>query len=263
VPYAIPFFLIFVLIEYLLSLRKKRESYHKKDFLAAVVIGLGSVAINSVFKFFNVAAFLLVYELVPWKLPSNVVSFFICFLTLDLCRYWAHRVSHFNRFWWASHVPHHSSRYLNLSVGFRLSWTQPLKIIFFLPVAFLGFNPLEILICHQIAVLYQFWIHTEYINRLPKWIEFIFVTPSHHRVHHGSNPRYLDKNFGSTFIIWDRIFGSFQPEKEKPIYGLTKNVNSYNPLFLVFHEWIDIIRDLKRSQSWNEAMKMLFGRPKG
>jgi hypothetical protein len=126
---------------------------------------------------------------------------------------------------------------------------------------FMGFNPFVFFICHQVAVLYQFWIHTEYIKKLPKPIEFFFTTPSHHRVHHGSDAHYLDKNYGSTFIIWDRIFGTFMPEGERPTYGITKPVTSYNPVYLVFHEWVDIVKDLREANSFNEVWRILFGKP--
>tara|TARA_R110000744_G_scaffold370799_2_gene481524 strand:- start:1177 stop:1707 length:531 start_codon:yes stop_codon:yes gene_type:complete len=125
----------------------------------------------------------------------------------------------------------------------------------------MGFNPFVFFICHQVAVLYQFWIHTEYIKKLPKPIEYFFVTPSHHRVHHGSDEHYLDKNYGSTFIIWDRIFGTFMEEKERPTYGITKPVTSYNPVYLVFHEWVDIVKDIRKAKDSKEVYQILFGKP--
>lgn len=149
----------------------------------------------------------------------------------------------------------------NWSVSFGLGWTQHIKIIFFIPIALAGFHPVVFFICHQIAVLYQFWIHTEYIRKLPKPIEYIFTTPSHHRVHHARNDKYLDKNYGSTFIIWDRIFGTFQAEEEQADYGITNPVKSYNPVYLCFHEWMDIIKDIKNSKSLKEAYVMTFVRP--
>ena len=125
----------------------------------------------------------------------------------------------------------------------------------------MGFDPFVFFICHQIAVLYQFWIHTEYITKLHPAVEYVFTTPSHHRVHHASDAHYLDKNYGSTFIIWDRMFGTFMPEAKRPTYGITKPVNSYNPVYLVFHEWMDIVKDLSKSKSPKEAWKVLFGKP--
>jgi len=158
-------------------------------------------------------------------------------------------------------VPHHSSEQYNFSVSFRLSWVQGFKVLFFLPVAMAGFHPVVFFICHQIAVLYQFWIHTEMIDKLPRPIEFIFTTPSHHRVHHAKDDHYLDKNYGSTFIIWDRMFGTFQPELNTPNYGITKPPESYNPVYLVFHEFIDIWKDLKQAEGWKEYLWILFASP--
>jgi sterol desaturase/sphingolipid hydroxylase (fatty acid hydroxylase superfamily) len=133
--------------------------------------------------------------------------------------------------------------------------------VFFIPVAMMGFHPVVFFICHQIEVLYQFWIHTEYIRKLPKPIEYIFTTPSHHRVHHATNAKYIDKNYGSTLIIWDRMFGTFQPEEEQANYGITKPLSTYNPITLVFHEWRDIFRDVSKAKNLKEARKYLFGRP--
>jgi sterol desaturase/sphingolipid hydroxylase (fatty acid hydroxylase superfamily) len=197
----------------------------------------------------------------PWRIPPAWWSYILCVVWIDFWRYWAHRIAHENRFWWATHVTHHNSEKYNWSVSFRLGWTQHIKIIFFIPVALTGFHPVVFFIAHQIEVLYQFWIHTEYIRKLPKPIEFLFTTPSHHRVHHARNGKYLDRNYGSTLIIWDRIFGTFQPEEEQPDYGITKPVNSYNPVFLNFHEWMDIVQDVRESRSFKEAMTMIFARP--
>ncbi|HYH57167.1 MAG TPA: sterol desaturase family protein, partial [Anseongella sp.] len=143
-----------------------------------------------------------------------------------------------------------------------LSWTQHIKFIFFVPVILIGFDPFVFFICHQIAVLYQFWIHTEYIKKLPAPIEYVFTTPSHHRVHHASDKQYLDKNYGSTFIIWDRMFGTFMEERERPTYGITKPVKSYNPIYLVFHEWADIVRDMRKARSFKEGYDILFSPPR-
>jgi sterol desaturase/sphingolipid hydroxylase (fatty acid hydroxylase superfamily) len=180
---------------------------------------------------------------------------------VDLCRYWAHRIAHEQRLWWATHVTHHSSEEMNFTVSFRTGWTNSIKFIFFSPVPFLGIDPFTFFICHQAAVLYQFFVHTQLVKKLPKPIEYIFVTPSHHRVHHGTNAAYIDKNYGSTFIIWDRLFGTFAPEEEKPVYGLTTPVKSYNPVFLVFHEWIALWHDLRHAKSVKEALKIMFKPP--
>lgn len=261
IPYAAPVLFVLVLLEYILSLYKNRDVYVGKDFMAASVIGIVNGIISAVIKLGLFAIILFFYNLVPWQIPHTWWSYILCIVSIDFFRYWAHKVAHEQLFWWATHVTHHSSQQYNFSVSFRLSWTQHIKIIFFIPVVLMGFHPIVFFICHQIEVLYQFWIHTEFINKLPKPIEYIFVTPSHHRVHHATNPQYIDKNYGSTFIVWDRIFGTFEPEVEKPIYGITEQVNSYNPVYLVFHVWIDIVNGLKKVTSLKEAYKLLFGKP--
>lgn len=263
IVYAIPVMLSLVLVEYLISLKKKRDTYEGKEFWSSVGIGIGNLLSSAVAKGFNFWVFWLCYYISPMPIiPVTWWSFILCFILLDLCRYYAHRVGHEQRIWWSTHVTHHSSERYNFAVSFRLSWIQHLKVIFFTPVALVGFDPFVIFICHQVAVLYQFWIHTEYINKLPAPFEYIFVTPSHHRVHHGRNPKYLDKNYGSTFIIWDRIFRTFQVEEEKVDYGITKPVNSYNPVKLVFHEFVDIMKDVFSKDRKESLWKTIFGPPK-
>ncbi len=259
--YAAPVMFILVALEWYISYRQKKEYYNSKDTFAATAIGLVNVAISAAIKIATFGLILFFYNLVPWSIPMTWWSFILCIIWIDFWRYWAHRVAHENRFWWATHVTHHSSEKYNWSVSFRLGWTQHIKVIFFIPVALVGFHPVVFFICHQIEVLYQFWIHTEYIRKLPKPIEYIFTTPSHHRVHHARNDKYLDKNYGSTFIIWDRIFGTFQPEEEQADYGITNPVNSYNPIRLNFHEWSDIVKDVRASRSFREAYAMVFTRP--
>jgi sterol desaturase/sphingolipid hydroxylase (fatty acid hydroxylase superfamily) len=256
-----PIMFFFVALEYYLSHKRQLKLYSLKDFLASTSIGLVNVLLNSVMKVGVFFVFLFFYNLSPFEIPITWWSFLLCFFALDFCRYWAHRVAHEQRFWWSTHVVHHSSVHYNLSVSFRLSWTQNLKIVFFLPVILMGFHPLVFLIVHQLEVLYQFWLHTELIKKLPKPIEFIFTTPSHHRVHHSTNPKYIDKNYGSTLIIWDRLFGTFQKEEEKPVYGITKPVNSHNPFYLVFHEWMAVSKDLYKADSLKDAWQILFGSP--
>lgn len=260
--YAIPLIAGLMIIEFLIITYKHRKKYEKKDFLASAGIGLGNILVSAAFKIVMFTMVLFFYNLVPWVMPHTWWSYLLCFVILDLCRYWAHRISHEQRFWWATHVTHHSSEYLNWSTSFRVSWTQQIKIVFFIPIPLLGFDPIIFLVCHQIAVIWQFWVHTEIIPKLHPAFEYIFVTPSHHRVHHAKNKSYIDKNYGSTFIIWDRMFNTFQLEEEKPDYGITTPINSYNPIYLNFHEWMDIYRDVKNSKTWKERFKNIFGRPK-
>ena len=259
-----------VALEWILTFIQKKDYYDSKDTLSATFIGIVNVIMSAGLKFATFGVILFFYNLVPWSigpswtevsLPGHLWVFLLCIVSIDFCRYWAHRVAHENRFWWATHVTHHNSEKYNWSVSFRLGWTQHIKIIFFIPVALMGFDPVLFFICHQLEVLYQFWIHTEYITKLPRPIEYLFTTPSHHRVHHARNDHYLDKNYGSTFIFWDRMFGTFQPEMERPDYGITVPVNSYNPVTLNFHEWVDIVRDVRKSSSFKEAYAMIFTSP--
>ncbi|MEH0154602.1 sterol desaturase family protein [Limibacter armeniacum] len=259
--WAAPVMFLLVMIEFIYSIKRNKNLYNKYDLAASVGIGLTNVLINSIIKGIIFVLVYTAYEFAPFKLPSSWWTIIPCLIAIDFARYWAHRVAHENRFFWATHVPHHSSEYYNLSVSFRLSWIQFVKFIFFVPVAAMGFDPFIFFIAHQIEVLYQFWIHTEVIRKLPRPIEYIFVTPSHHRVHHARNPKYIDKNYGSTLIIWDRMFNTFQPEEEQPDYGITKPVNSYNPVTLVFHELVDILKDMGKTKGLKNKIKILLGRP--
>ncbi|MFD2245489.1 sterol desaturase family protein [Pontibacter ruber] len=259
--YATPIIVASVLLEWLVGVYKKRDYYEGKDFLAALAIGGGSAALGALLKVSLFSIALVVYNMVPWAIPRSWWGFVVCFVVIDFCRYWAHRLAHEQRFWWATHVTHHSSTKMNFAVSFRTGWTNHIKFVFFFPVPLLGIDPFTFFVCHQVAVLYQFWVHTELIGRLPTPVEYVFVTPSHHRVHHGSNAKYIDKNYGSSLIIWDRMFGTFQQEEEKPVYGLTTPVTSYNPFYLVFHEWVAIWQDLRHVRSVKEAYQVLFKPP--
>lgn len=261
IPYAAPVMFSLVGLEFLLNQYKQRSRYLGKEFFSASTIGLVNLIITAIIKAGLFGFVLFFLNLVPWRIPHTWWAYVLCLVAIDFCRYWAHRVAHEQRFWWATHVTHHSSENYNFLVSFRLSWTQHIKVIFFLPAVMLGFDPVVFFICHQIEVLYQFWIHTEYIRKMPAWFEFIFVTPSHHRVHHAVNEHYLDKNYGSTFIIWDRMFGTFEPEREQAIYGIKNPVATFNPVTLVFHEFVDIVRDVRKSKSLTEAWNMVWGRP--
>jgi sterol desaturase/sphingolipid hydroxylase (fatty acid hydroxylase superfamily) len=192
-------------------------------------------------------------------------AFILCFIADDFAYYWAHRTGHRVRWFWASHVNHHSSQHYNLSTALRQTWTGffALSFIFRIPLALIGFHPAMILFVGAINLIYQFWIHTEAIGKLPRWFEAVMNTPSHHRVHHATNPRYLDKNYAGTFIIWDRIFGTFAPEVdgEKIRYGIVKQLGTFNLLWSVFHEWVGIARDI-RSAPWRHKFSYMW-RPPG
>ena len=262
IVYAAPVMFFFVLLEYVVSRYQNRDYYKKKETIGSILVGLGNVLVGLLIKTGLFFLFVLVYNIVPWRMELNWWTFIPCYVIFDLCSYWTHRCSHHVRFFWAAHVPHHSGEQYNLTVSYRLSWIQYVKIIFILPVALLGFHPVIIFITNQIAVLFQFWVHTEYIRKLHPWVEYVLATPSNHRVHHGSQYKYINRNFGATFIFWDRMFGTYQREEEVVTYGLTHNIeHKHDPVHINFHEPIALIRDAIRAKTWKEKLFYIFGDP--
>lgn len=262
IVWAAPVMFFFVLLEWYISYRQSRHLYERKETIASICVGLGNVAINLALKLVLFYGTVWLYNLLPWRMQFNWWTFIPCYIIFDFCSYWAHRVSHQQRFWWATHVVHHSGEHYNLTVSFRLSWVQHFKLIFFLPVAFMGFHPVIFFVVNQIAVLFQFWVHTEYIRKLHPAIEYIFATPSNHRVHHGSQEKYINKNYGATFIIWDRMFGTYQEEEEQVEYGLTHKLEkSGDPIYINFHEYMDMWKDIKSTKSLRKKLFYLFGDP--
>ena len=260
--WAAPVLFFFVLLEWYLSKKQQKGLYDKKDSIGSIGVGVGNVIINFFLKMLFLYLAIYIYNAVPWRFPFAWWTFIPCYLIFDLCSYWSHRISHQQRFFWATHVVHHSSDHYNLTVSFRLSWVQNIKIIFFLPVALIGFHPIIFFITSQVAVLFQFWVHTEYIRKLHPVIEYIFATPSNHRVHHGSQEKYINKNYAATFIFWDRMFGTFQEEEEQVKYGITTEVPSkVNPLVLNFHEYKDMWEDIKSTKSFKQKLFYIFGDP--
>ena len=260
--WAAPVMFFFVLLEWYISYKQSKHLYDKKETIGSILVGIGNVIINTALKVSLFYLIVAVYNFLPWRMNLNWWTFIPCYIIFDFCSYWAHRISHQQRFWWATHVVHHSSEHYNLTVSFRLSWVQNLKIIFFLPVALIGFHPIVFFVVNQIAVLFQFWVHTEYIRRLHPAIEYIFATPSNHRVHHGSQEKYINKNYGASFILWDRMFGTFQEEEEQVVYGLTHKLeDKSNPLYINFHEYMDIWKDLKSAKGMRKKWFYLFGDP--
>ena len=264
IHYAIPFFVVTVILEVILTVKVKMEDYNFTDAAASITMGLGNVALGLVSKVIVLGAFYLVYnnfhlvdiEFVWW-------AWIALLFADDLCYYWFHRVSHESRFFWASHIVHHSSKKYNLSTALRQTWSGVFfSFIFWLPLVLIGFHPIMILVQMSISLIYQYWIHTELINKMPKWFEWIFNTPSHHRVHHATNPQYLDRNHAGIFIIWDRLFGTFEPEVEKPIYGLVTNIETYNPIKIAFLEWYGMLKDFFTSKTTlGNRFKYLFKPP--
>jgi sterol desaturase/sphingolipid hydroxylase (fatty acid hydroxylase superfamily) len=180
------------------------------------------------------------------------VAWTVALVGVDFAYYFDHRVCHEVRLFWASHVVHHSSQRYNLSTALRQTWTGLSTVFFFIPVAALGVPPVIVFASWSINLVYQYWIHTEAIDKLPAPIEYVFNTPSHHRVHHGSQSQYLDRNYGGILILWDRLFRSFEPEVERVRYGLTKNITTHNLLRVATHEYVAMWRDVRAARSWRD-----------
>lgn len=252
IHYAIPFFIATVILEIILTVKIKMDEYEYKDAATSITMGLvGNVGIGLLTKGLVFGIFLLIYNAFHlFEIPFVWWAWILILFAEDLTYYWYHRISHESRFFWASHIVHHSSQKYNLSTALRQTWTGSFtSFIFWIPLVLVGFHPVIIIMQMSISLIYQYWIHTELIKKMPKWFEAVFNTPSHHRVHHATNPQYLDRNHAGIFIIWDRIFGSFEPEVEKPIYGLTSNINTFNPIKVAFSEWFDLLKDVFTSKT--------------
>ena len=249
IHYAIPFFAITVIIEVILTVKVKLDEYEFKDAGTSILMGLGNVTIGLVTKVMILAIFMFIYKYKLLTISFAWWSWAILLFAEDFCYYWFHRISHQSRFFWASHVVHHSSKKYNLSTALRQTWSGSFfTFIFWLPLIIIGFHPVMVMVQMSISLIYQYWIHTEMIDKMPNWFEAIFNTPSHHRVHHATNAQYLDRNHAGIFIIWDRLFNTFEPEIEKPVYGLVKNIETYNPIKIAFIEWFEMFKDFSTSK---------------
>lgn len=262
---SIPLYIILIGTEIFLSNWTSRKFYSLKDTLQNVYLTLSNAALDLLLRWaFYVSVLMWSYEHHFTFISNGWLYWFILFILEDAAFYIEHRIDHYCRIFWAVHVTHHSSEQFNLTTGFRSSVFQPVyRFVYFVPIAFLGFHPLDIVFMYSITQTYGILVHTRYINKMPKWFESVFVTPSHHRVHHASNIRYLDKNMGMCLIIWDRLFGTFQKElEEEPVkYGLVTPIGSDNPLKIIFHEWQRIGVDLKKNISFFIKLKYLFMPP--
>jgi sterol desaturase/sphingolipid hydroxylase (fatty acid hydroxylase superfamily) len=264
IDYAVPAFVLLIILEMLWARRRAPEKYEPKDTLMSLGFGLGSTVAGLIFgaAIYGWMESLWAYRLIT--IPAVWWVWIACFVLDDLAYYVFHRSAHRVRWFWASHVNHHSSQHYNLSTALRQTWTGffALSFIFRLPLVLIGFPPAMVVFVGGINLIYQFWIHTEAVGKLPRWFEAVMNTPSHHRVHHAINPRYLDRNYAGVFIIWDRMFGTFTPEvEEEPIrYGIIRQLGSFNLIWGIFHEWIGIARDLIR-QPFRAKLGYLFGPP--
>lgn len=264
VQLAVPAFIVLVLLEIGVAWWRGRRAYELRDTTASLMMGLGNLVVGLVIGLAIYLAFADVHRHRLFDIGYAWWAFVVILFADDLTYYWWHRLSHRSRFWWASHINHHSSQHYNLSTALRQTWTGGLyQWLLWLPLAVLGFPPALILFQQGVSLVYQFWIHTELIDRLPWPVEAVMNTPSHHRVHHATNPRYLDRNYAGIFIIWDRLFGTFVAEEaDDPCrYGVVKNIGTFNPLRIAAHEWVAIGRDLAQADGWRARWRYLFALP--
>lgn len=265
VALATPFFILSIILEIVLARMGKAEArYEPKDTAVSLGMGLLSGVAGLLTAGLVFACTLWVYQHRLFTIPMTAIWAWVAiFLLEDLTYYWFHRLSHERRLWWAAHVNHHSSQHYNLSTALRQTWTGGVAGTWalWLPLAFLGFPPAMIAIQKGVSLVYQYWIHTEAIRRMPRWFEAVFNTPSHHRVHHARNPIYLDRNYAGILIVWDKLFGTFQPELDGEAcrYGLVKNIATFNILRVAFHEWIGMAADVVRNP--RHVLGYVFGPP--
>lgn len=263
--FAIPGFLLLLALEYAVvragTAAGDRLGYRGVDTRTSLAMGSGSMVVNGAWRLAEVAILAVAAHLTPLDLGHGWTAWVVALLGIDFCYYWDHRAGHQIRLLWASHVVHHSSQHYNLSTALRQTWTGEYTVLFFLPVALLGVPVELVLASWSVNLLYQFWIHTEAIDKMWGWFEFVFNTPSHHRVHHGSQPQYLDRNFAGVLVVWDRLFRTFEPEVERVRYGLTKNIETSNPLRVATHEYVALWYDLRTAGSWRHRLGHLFRGP--
>ncbi|MFD8102566.1 sterol desaturase family protein [Nocardia fluminea] len=265
--YAVPFFFVFIAIEAAIlhgaEQVEGKRGYSAIDSRTSIAMGLGSLVSILVFKVATLVVFVFLWSVVAlWHVPTDTWWYWpLLMVVVDLAWYVNHRFSHRVRIGWAAHQAHHSSEYFNLGTALRQKWNPWSEAIFWVPLPLLGFAPWTIYVAFMLNLIYQFFIHTEAVGTLPRPIEYLLNTPSHHRVHHGSDPEYLDKNYGGILIVWDRIFGSFQQEMHTPRYGLTTPVDTYNLLRLQYHEYGNIIRDVRQAKRFRDKLGYTFAPP--
>ncbi len=259
---AIPVYFLLIGIELVIQYFSDRKLYRLNDALTNISCGVISQLSGLVFKVLSFGAYVAIYEYARFfTLEATWLTWIILFLGVDFFYYWAHRMSHEVNLFWGGHVVHHQSEDYNFSVALRQSSFQTIwTFAFYLPLAFAGFNPVDFLFVNALTTLYQFWIHTETIGKLGP-LEYVFNTPSHHRVHHGRDPKYIDRNHAGVFIFWDMMFGTFQKEEEKPVYGITNPINSWNPLWANFDHYARMWGELKTITGISNKIKYLFNKP--
>lgn len=260
---AIPVFALLIAVEAFFTARQEPRRYDRRDTWTNIALGVGSVVFGALFALISGLIYHAAYEIAPYKMPMDVWwTWTLLLLIDDFAYYWFHRISHEVRFFWNFHVVHHSSNQYNLSVAVRQSWFSGIAHwMFYVPAALIGFPLWAFVTMHGLNLIYQFWIHTEYIVKLPAFIEYVFNTPSHHRVHHGVNDDYLDRNYAGIFIVWDRLFGTFVEEGEQPRYGIIKPLDSYNWLWINSHGWFEMFETMKKKKTFAGKVRCMFGAP--
>jgi sterol desaturase/sphingolipid hydroxylase (fatty acid hydroxylase superfamily) len=263
---AAPAFLLAIVLEVVVSRQQQRHLYSARDTLTSLSMLVFSAIAEFAPKILAFMAFYALHEISPLRdiVGRQWWAWVALFLLDDISYYWFHRANHEVRIFWAGHVPHHSSVKLNFGTALRQGVGERLhKFVFWLWLPLLGFDALMIFLMISISLIYQFWVHTELVRRLPAPLELVFNTPSHHRVHHASNLAYLDCNHAGVLIIWDRLFGTFARERDEqpPVYGLTHNIDSHNPLRVATHEYVAIWRDCCRATRWSDRLRYLFLAP--
>jgi sterol desaturase/sphingolipid hydroxylase (fatty acid hydroxylase superfamily) len=258
-----PIYFIVIGLEIIFSYLHHKNSYSTKGILANVYLSVLNFSLDILVRSLCLFILYYFYQFHFFEIQNQYLYWVALLFAEDFMFYWLHRIDHYCRLFWAVHVTHHSSEEFNLTVGIRSSVFQPLyRFVYFIPLALIGFKGIDILFMYAATQIYGILIHTKTINKLG-FLEHFLSTPSHHRVHHASNVKYLDKNMGMIFIIWDKLFGTFQEEEEneKVVYGLTENIKTYHPLKMVFHEWINIIKDFKKAPTFKAKFMYVVGAP--
>jgi hypothetical protein len=260
---ALPIFALLILAEAVITATRGRNAYIGRDFGGS----MSQLSMNVLVKLgvdgLVIGLYFFLYQFRLFDMENSPLQWLFTLVVLDFFFYWYHRASHRVRFLWCAHVVHHSSEHMNFGTALRQSPTGPLTIVmFYWPLPLLGFHPLVIASAGAVATIYGFWTHTETVRKLWRPLEWVFVTPSHHRAHHGSNPEYIDKNYANLLIIWDRLFGTFEPEIAPVRYGLINNIHTYHPLKIAFTEWYKLLRDTGRARSIG-LVRQLWTKPPG
>lgn len=261
---SIPMYFLLIGFELIYQLVKKIKMYRTNDAISNISCGISSQVANAMWGVLSIGLYQFVYEYGRlMTVPNAWWSYLLLFVLVDMMYYWFHRASHeINFLWNTAHVVHHQSEDYNLSVALRqASFGGIFSMLFYLPLALIGFNAYAFLTVKGLNLIYQFWIHTEAIEKLPRWFEFVFNTPSHHRVHHGRNPKYIDRNHAGTLMIWDRMFGTFQEEAERPTYGVTTPPNTWNPLWANVLPIVDMVNQAKNTPGFLNKLKVLLYKP--